>query len=445
MIPRYTPPDMARLFSAEEKYRTWLEVELAACEAMEEAGLVPEGTSASLRPLAERLDPARIETIEKECHHDVIAFLTHLEELGGSTARWLHRGMTSSDVVDTALALTLRRAACALIERLDQVIGLLATQVAAHRRTPMMGRTHGMHAEPTTFGFVLGSHLAEFLRARERMLLAREEISYGKISGAVGNHAHLDPEIEARALGRLGLRPEPIATQVVPRDRHAFFCTALAFIASAIERFATNLRHLQRSEVFEAAEPFEVGQKGSSAMPHKRNPVMAENLCGLARLVRAALIPAFENIALWHERDISHSAIERTLLPDAVTALAFMLDRLLRILRGMEIYPEQMAHHIEQSQGLWASEALLLALVERGLGRQEAYRIVQRNAMRALAKEGSFRNLVLEDPEIIARISSAEIEKLFDLSHAIRHVDHAIDRLLLQAQRPKEGLGTAEN
>jgi adenylosuccinate lyase len=338
--------------------------------------------------------------------------------------------MTSSDVLDTSLALLLVEATDSLVARTDALLEAFRARVREHRKTPMIGRSHGVHAEPTTFGVALAGHLAELVRARHRLAAARGEIAYGKIAGAVGTYAHLTPAIEADALGRLGLSPEPVATQIVPRDRHAALASAMALAAASIERFATNVRHWQRTEVLEAEEPFAKGQKGSSAMPHKRNPILSENLCGLARVVRAAAIPALENVALWHERDISHSSVERMTLPDATSTLAFMLDRCKRLIEGLVVYPEGMRRNLERTNGLWASEGILLALVQKGLPRQGAYVLVQRNAMRAFAGEAPFRSLVLADGDIASELAPGEIDRAFDLDHALAHCGAIVDRAL---------------
>jgi len=360
----------------------------------------------------------------------VIAFLTHVEELAGPPARYLHRGMTSSDVLDTSQALILREASDLLLQRLDGLLQALGERVKEHRRTPMMGRSHGIHAEPVTFGLALAGHHAELSRGRQRLLMAREQIAVGKLSGAVGTYAHLTPAIESDALGRLGLQPETVSTQVVSRDRHAFYMAALGVLAAAVERFATNIRHWQRTEVGEAEEAFGKGQKGSSAMPHKRNPILSENLCGLARVVRAMVTPALENVALWHERDISHSSVERMAFPDATTTLAFMFDRLTRLVKNMVVYPERLQANLEQTGRLWASEGVLLALVDKGLARQQAYVMVQRNAMRAFAGEGDFKQLLKADREIRDLLPEEVIDAQFDLEHALAHVDTIIDRAL---------------
>jgi len=433
MIPRYTPADLGALWTQEAKYQTWLEVELAACEAMETAGLVPKGTAETIRPFAAKLDADRIDEIEKETRHDVIAFLTHVEELAGPPARWLHLGMTSSDVLDSSLAMLMNRAGGMLLDRCDALIDAFRARVEEHRGTPMIGRSHGIHAEPTTFGAVLAGHLSELSRARRRLSSARHEVAVGKIAGAVGTYAHLSPTIEQDALGRLGLRPETVSTQVVARDRHAAFIAACASIAGAIERFGTNVRHWQRTEVGEAEEAFAKGQKGSSAMPHKRNPVLTENLCGLARVVRAAVVPALENVALWHERDISHSSVERMIVPDVTVTTGFMLDRCAKVIAGLVAYPERMRANLDQTGGLWASGGVLLALVRAGKPRQEAYVWVQRNAMKAFHGEGDFLELLLADEGVRSLIDEDTVRTQFDLTHALKHCDAIIDRALAEA------------
>jgi adenylosuccinate lyase len=430
VIPRYTPADMADLWSPARRFAVWLEVELAACESMEEAGLVPRGTAAGLRGKRLTLSPSRIDEIERTTKHDVIAFLTHVEELGGSEARWLHRGMTSSDVLDTALAILLRDAARSLVSRSEKLLAALARRAREHAETPMMGRSHGVFAEPITFGLALAGHYAEIQRGRARLQTALEEIAVGKISGAVGTYAHLSPAIEKRALDALGLEAETVATQVVARDRHAVFFSALAVVAAGIERLATNVRHWQRSDVMEAEEAFTAGQKGSSAMPHKRNPILSENLCGLARVVRAAVAPALEDVVLWHERDISHSSVERMLAPDATATLAFMLDRAASLVDGLVVYPQRMKHNLDRAAELYFSEAVLLALVEAGLGRQDAYVVVQRNAMRAWHGEGRFRDLLSADPEVAIKLGERKLDELFDLKHALAHVPAILERAL---------------
>ena len=430
MIPRYTPKDFAELWSPERRFQVWLEVELAACDAMEEAGIVPKGTAAAIRAKNIALDAARIDEIERTTKHDVIAFLTHVEELAGEGARWLHRGMTSSDVLDTSFAILLRDAAESLVKRTGVLLDALAKRAREHAKTPRSGRSHGIVAEPVTFGLALAGHHAELARGKVRLERARDQIAVGKIAGAVGTYAHLSPAIEARALAALGLRPETVSTQIVPRDRHAELFCAMALVAAGIERFATNVRHWQRSEVGEAEEAFTVGQKGSSAMPHKRNPILSENLCGLARVVRAACIPALENVALWHERDISHSSVERMMAPDASATLAFMLDRTKGLVEGLVVYPERLGQNLDRSAELYFSEAVLLALVEAGMGRQDAYVLVQRNAMRAWKGEGRFRDNLAADADVSAKIPHEKIAKLFDLDHALQHVPGIVERAL---------------
>ncbi len=430
MIPRYTPPDFAELWSDRTRYRTWLKVELAACEAMERAGLVPKGTAASIRALGLDPEPAAIEEIEARTKHDVIAFLTHVEQVAGEPARWLHRGMTSNDVLDSSFSLLLATAGDRLLTRSDALINALARRAEENIHTVMIGRSHGIHAEPTTFGIVLAGHLAEVKRARARLAAAKQEVACGKIAGAVGTYAHLSPEIELDALTQLGLVPETVPTQVVARDRHAAFFSALALMAAAIERLSTNVRHWQRTEVGEAEERFSKGQKGSSAMPHKRNPILSENLCGLARIVRAAVTPAFENISLWHERDISHSSVERMLAPDATSTLAFMLDRAAGLVEGLVVYADRMRQNLERSGGLYFSEAIMLELVGKGLARQKAYEMVQRNAMQAFAGEGAFEGLLLADAEIGQYLSESEIKLCFDLKHALRYAEVIVRRAI---------------
>ena len=430
MIPRYTPKDLAELWAPKRRFSIWLEVELAACEAMERAALVPEGTAATIRGKNIAIDPDEIDSIERVVKHDVIAFLTHVEKLVGPEARWLHRGMTSSDVLDTAFAIQLREAIDAMLPRLDRLLAALAARAKEHAHTPMIGRSHGIHAEPITFGIALASHHAELARGRSRLLVAREEISVGKIAGAVGTYAHLSPAIELDALGKLGLRPETIATQIVARDRHAAYFTALAVVAAGIERLATNVRHWQRTEVAEAEEAFTAGQKGSSAMPHKRNPILSENLCGLARIVRMAAIPALEDVALWHERDISHSSVERMIAPDSTSTLAFMLERAAGLVEGLVVYDQNLRRNLELTGGLFFSEGVLLELVGKGVPRQEAYVWVQRNAMRAAKEGASFLDGLVNDPDIKAKLNEQDVRRCFDLGHVLRHVDAMIARAL---------------
>ncbi len=434
MIPRYSRPQMAAIWAPENRLRLWLEVELEALAAMAELGQVPAAAASAVRAAAEQrlaqiIDPARIEAIEAVTRHDVIAFLTHLEEVIGAEARYLHLGMTSSDLIDTAFACQLAQAADQLLSGLDQLLAALRQRAFEHKDTPCIGRSHGMHAEPLTFGLKLASFFAEFARNRQRLEVARAEIATCAISGAVGTYANIDPEVEARVAARLGLAVEPISTQVIPRDRHAAFFTALAVVASGVERLATEIRHLQRSEVGEAAEPFARGQKGSSAMPHKRNPWMSENLCGLARLVRSHALPALENVALWHERDISHSSVERVIAPDATIALDFALHRLTGLIERLDVDPARMQANLEMGQGLIHSQRVLLALTEAGLPRQEAYAIVQRHAMRAWQGDVSLLELLRADPEVRERLDETALAALFDHGFHLRHVDRIFARV----------------
>jgi len=430
MIARYTPPDMAALWGSARRYEIWLDVELAGCEAMERAGVVPVGTAEKIRGKKPTINVERVDEIERTVKHDVIAFLTHVEEQVGEDARWLHRGMTSSDVLDSSLAIQLRDAVDAMMPRMDRLLAALASRAREHAHTAMIGRSHGIHAEPITFGLALAGHHAEIARGRSRLQVAREEIAVGKIAGAVGTYAHLTPEIEADALGKLGLRPETVSTQVVSRDRHAAYFSALAIVAAGIERLATNVRHWQRTEVLEAEEAFTAGQKGSSAMPHKRNPILSENLCGLARVVRMAVVPALEDVALWHERDISHSSVERMIGPDATATLAFMLDRAASLIEGLVVYDQNMRKNLERTGGLFFSEGVLLALVGKGVARQEAYVWVQRNAMRTWKEGAGFLDGLLGDPDVSAKLTSEEIRHCFDIGHVLRHVDAILDRAL---------------
>jgi adenylosuccinate lyase len=430
MLARYTTPEFKRLWSDEKRYYTWLEVEVAACRAMETAGLVPDGTTSFICDKNIVLNIERIEEIEQIVKHDVIAFLTHVEELVGPEARWLHRGMTSSDVLDTSLSILLRDAADILLSSCNKLLTVLSRRAREHAKTPMIGRSHGMSAEPITFGLVLAGHYAEINRCTKRLAHAKSEISFGKIAGAVGTYAHLSPKIELDTLTNLGLYPEVVSTQVVARDRHAYYFSSLALLASAIERFATNVRHWQRSEVSEAQEAFTYGQKGSSAMPHKRNPVLSENICGLARIVRSMVIPAFEDVVLWHERDISHSSVERFIAPDATSILGFMIERAINIIDKLIVYPDNMKRNMNNAYELYFSESVLLALVESGVPRQEAYIMVQRNAMKTLCGEGKFRTNLIMDPEVNSKISAETVNNCFNLENALAYVPEIINRAL---------------
>jgi adenylosuccinate lyase len=434
MIPRYTRPEMAAIWATEHRLRLWLEIELCALEVMAAIDQVPRAVAAKVRAAAERhgaalINPRRIEEIEAETRHDVIAFLTHVEQVIGPEARYLHLGMTSSDLLDTALALQLTAAADLLLGDLDRVLEGLRQRAHEHRHTLCIGRSHGVHAEPTTFGLKLAGFYAEFARNRRRLEQGRSEIATCAISGAVGTFANIDPRVEEQVAARLGLTPEPISTQVIPRDRHAAFFATLAVIASGIERLGIEVRHLQRTEVGEVAEPFAAGQKGSSAMPHKQNPVVAENLTGLARLVRAAVIPALENVALWHERDISHSSVERVIAPDATIALDFALHRLAWLIEGMRVDPARMRANLEQTKGLVHSQRVLLALTEAGLGRQEAYAIVQSHALEAWRHGQPLLDRLRTEPEVTKRLSPEQLSGLFDLGYHTRHVDTIFSRV----------------
>ena len=425
MIPRYSRPEMAAVWSDAHRLDLMLETELLVCEALARRGVIPEAAVTELRSQAS-VDPARVAEIEAEVKHDVIAFVSAAAETVGEAGRFLHFGMTSSDILDTALALQLVEASQLLEEGIAKLREAVGRRAREHRSTVMAGRTHGIHAEPITFGLKLAGWYAELSRALERMATARQGIAWAKLSGAVGSYAHNGPDIEAEVLERLGLCPETVSTQVVPRDRHAAFLGALALVAAAVERFATEVRHMQRTELLEALEPFSSGQKGSSAMPHKRNPILTENLCGLARLVRSHAAIGLENIALWHERDISHSSAERVIMPDATITADFMLARMTTVIEGLEVRPEAMAANLDKSGGRWASERLLLALVDRGTAREEAYRWVQRCAM----ADGDFRKTVAADPDITAQLTAPELADVLDLEHALRHVDTIIDRAL---------------
>jgi adenylosuccinate lyase len=431
MIARYTRPELARLWSDRHRYETWLRIELAACSAMEASGRVPAGTAEAVRAKAAgRLDPERILEHEERTRHDVIAFLTHVEELAGEPARWLHLGMTSSDVLDAALAITLVEAAEQILAGLDLVREACRRRAQEHRATPAIGRTHGIHAEPITAGLVFAGFYAELGRARRAFVAARDEVAVGKIAGAVGTYANLDPAIETVALGQLGLHRETVPTQIVARDRHAAYFTAIARIGAAVERIALTVRHWQRTEVGEATEAFGKGQKGSSAMPHKKNPILSENLCGIARLLRSYALATMEDVALWHERDISHSSVERVVGPDATGLCDFMLRRAASLVDGLVVNADRMRRNLELTGGLFFSEAVLLELVKTGMARQAAYELVQKSALRAAAGDGAFRALLGADPEVGARLQPADIDRAFDLSHHLRHTGAIIDRAL---------------
>jgi len=429
MIERYTRPEMGAVWTEQARYRAWLRVEIAVCEVLAERGVIPDEAVATIRARA-GFDVARIEEIEREVRHDVIAFLTNVAEQVGPDARWVHYGMTSSDVIDTALALQIREAGALLLAGCDRALAALRGRALEHRDTPIVGRTHGVHAEPTTFGLKLVVLHEALRRGRERLARAIEEAAVGKISGAVGTFAHLDPAVEEAVCARLGIGFEPASTQVVQRDRHAAFVQALALVAATIDQAAVEFRHLARTEVREVEEEFGKGQKGSSAMPHKRNPWRFENLSGLARVVRGYAASALENLALWHERDISNSSVERVVLPDASIAVDFMLQRFAGLVETLRVYPERMRENLESSRGLVFSGTLLLALAEKGLAREDAYRLVQGHAMDTWEKGGQFKDRILADAGIARVLTKEEIEHAFDLDAALRNVDAIFARTL---------------
>jgi adenylosuccinate lyase len=431
MIPRYSRPEMTAVWSPETRFRIWFEIEAYASEAMAEIGVIPKAAAKAIceKGSKAKFDVARLDEIERVTKHDVIAFLTHLAEFIGPDARFVHLGLTSSDVLDTSLAVQLRRASDILIADVDALLAALKRRAFEHKMTPTVGRSHGIHAEPITFGLKLAFAYAEFTRARARLLAAREEISTCAISGAVGTFANIDPRVEAYVAAKLDLKPEPISTQVIPRDRHAAFFAGLGVVASSVERLATEVRHLQRTEVMEAEEFFAEGQKGSSAMPHKRNPVLAENLTGLARVVRSAVTPALEDVALWHERDISHSSVERMIGPDATITLDFALARLAGVIDKLVVYPEAMLKNLDRLGGLVHSQRVLLALTQKGVDRDDGYVLVQRNAMRAWRGEGEFLKLLKADKDVAKVLGEQEIEALFDLGYHLKHVDTIFERV----------------
>ena len=436
MVPRYSRPEMTAIWSPENRYRIWFAIEVFAAEAMGRVGMIPAEDAATIRAAYDRdvlgeIDVAAIDEIEAVTKHDVIAFLTWAGEKLGPERRWLHQGMTSSDVLDTALAVQLKQAADLLLEDLDALLTALKRRAFEHKLTPTIGRSHGIHAEPTSFGLKLAQAYAEFDRNRSRLIAARDEIATAAISGAVGTFANVRPEVEAHVAKELGLKPEPISTQVIPRDRHAMFFATLGVIASSIERLAVEIRHLQRTEVLEAEEYFSPGQKGSSAMPHKRNPVLTENLTGLARMVRSAVIPAMENVALWHERDISHSSVERFIGPDATITLDFALARLTSVVEKLLVYPERMEKNLNRMGGLIHSQRVLLALTQAGLSREDSYALVQRNAMKVWESDGqlSLLDLLKNDPEVSAQLGAEQLDGLFNLDYHLKEVDTIFERV----------------
>lgn len=433
MIPRYSRPEMTQIWEPENKFRIWFEIEAHACDAMAALGTIPKEAAEAVWKRG-KWEIARIDEIERETRHDVIAFLTNLAEHVGPEARFVHQGMTSSDVLDTCLAVQLAQASDLLLADLDVLLEALERRAREHKETVCIGRSHGIHAEPTTFGLKLAGHFAEFDRCRDRLVAARAEIATCAISGAVGTFANIDPAVETHVAEKLGLTVEPVSTQVIPRDRHAAFFATLGIIAGAVERLSTEVRHLQRTEVREAEEYFAPGQKGSSAMPHKRNPILTENLTGIARLVRAATIPAMENIALWHERDISHSSVERVNGPDATIALDFALGRLAGVVDKLVVYPETMQDNLDRLGGLVHSQRVMLAMTQAGMPREDAYRAVQNNAMQVWAlaeadRPGAFQRFLKEDPEVSAKLDAAAIDALFDLGHHTKHVETIFARV----------------
>ena len=433
MVPRYSRPAMTALWEPAAKFRIWFEIEAYATEALAKLGVVPQSAAEAVWKAKEvEFDVARIDEIEREVKHDVIAFLTHLSEHVGPEARFVHQGLTSSDVLDTCLNVQLVRASDILLADLDALLAAIKRRAYEHKDTPTMGRSHGIHAEPVTFGLKLATYYAEFSRAKRRLEAARAEVATCAISGAVGTFANVDPQVEAYVAEKLGLEVEPVSTQVIPRDRHAMFFATLAVIASSVERLAIEIRHLQRTEVLEAEEYFSPGQKGSSAMPHKRNPVLTENLTGLARVVRSAAIPAMENVALWHERDISHSSVERFIGPDATITLDFALARLTGVVDKLIVYPERMMENLNKFRGLVHSQRILLALTQKGVSREDAYRLVQRNAMKVWEQGADFRTELLADPEVTAALSPAEINEKFDLGYHTKHVDTIFRRVFVE-------------
>jgi adenylosuccinate lyase len=431
MIPRYTRPELAAIWDPQTRFRIWFEIEAHAADAMAELGIIPKAAAQKIWEKGKNatFDVARIDAIEREVKHDVIAFLTHLAEIVGPEARFVHQGMTSSDVLDTCLNVQLVRAADLLIGDVDKLLAALERRAFEYKTTPTIGRSHGIHAEPTTFGLKLASAYAELARGRERLAAARKEVATCAISGAVGTFAQIDPRVEEHVAKAMGLAVEPISTQVIPRDRHAMYFATLGVVASSVERLATEIRHLQRTEVLEAEEYFSPGQKGSSAMPHKRNPVLSENVTGLARMVRAYVMPAMENVALWHERDISHSSVERMIGPDATATLDFALTRLASIVDKLVVYPDNMRKNLERLGGLIHSQRVLIALTQKGVAREQAYALVQRNATRVWQGEGDFLNFLLADQDVRKHLSEAELKENFDLGYHLKQVDTIFKRV----------------
>jgi len=435
MIPRYSRPEMVSIWEPQTRFKIWFEIEAHACDALAEIGVIPRESAKNIWAKAGHVtfDVDRIDEIERVTKHDVIAFLTHLAEFVGPDSRFIHQGMTSSDVLDTCLSVQMARAADILIADMDALLAAIEKRAFEHKLTPVIGRSHGIHAEPVTFGLKMAEAYAEFARCRARLVAAREEIATCAISGAVGTFANIDPRVEEHVAAKMGLKPEPVSTQVIPRDRHAMFFATLGVVASCIERVAIEIRHMQRTEVLEAEEFFSEGQKGSSAMPHKRNPVLTENLTGLARLVRGMVTPALENVALWHERDISHSSVERMIGPDATVTLDFALHRLTGVIDKLLVYPQNMKKNLDLLGGLVHSQRVLLALTQKGASREDAYKFVQRNAMPVWRGEGDFLDLLKKDPDVKKLLSDAELEEKFDLGYHLKHVDTIFRRVFGRA------------
>ena len=429
MVPRYSRKEMVEIWSDISKYSIWLDIEIHALEGMEKVGIVPVGTAKTVRKKA-KFDSKRIDEIETEIKHDVLAFLTNISESVGPEARFIHQGMTSSDVLDTCLNIQLKRAGELLLKDMDLLLSSIKSQALKHKKTICVGRSHGIHAEPTTFGLKMLQAYAEFSRNRKRLELSVEEISSCAISGSVGTFANIDPSVEEHVAKALGLNVEPVSTQIIPRDRHAAFFSTMGIIASSIERLATEIRHLQRSEVLEVEEYFSSKQKGSSSMPHKRNPVLTENLTGLARVVRSSVMPALENIALWHERDISHSSVERFIGPDTTITLDFALNRLNNVIENMVVYPDNMMKNLEKFNGLVFSQRVLLSLTQKNISREDSYLMVQRNSMKVWNDEGSFYELIKKDEEICSILSNDEIDDIFDLNYHLKHIEEIFQRVL---------------
>ncbi len=432
MLERYSRPQMRQIWTEENKYKTWLEVEILAAEAWAELGVIPKEAAEEIRQKAD-FDPERIAEIEEETRHDVIAFLTNVAEYVGPSARYLHWGLTSSDMLDTAMAVRMKQAMDLIIDDMDRLLEVIRRRAFEHKMTVMIGRSHGIHAEPITFGLKLAIWYDEMRRNRRRLKAARETIAYGKISGAVGTFAHVDPRVEEYVCKKLGLRPAPVSNQVIQRDRYAEVFCALGVLASSVEKIAVEIRHLQRTEVLEAEEFFRKGQKGSSAMPHKRNPILSENLTGLARMVRSYAVPAMENVALWHERDISHSSVERFICPDGFITADFMLARLTGLLDKLVVYPENMKKNLNLLKGLIFSQQVLLKLTQKGVSREESYKIVQRRAMDVWAGKGEFKELLLADEDLKKYLSPEEIEEIFDVNYHLKHVDTIFKRVFGEA------------